>query len=433
MLREIFKYILKRILFYTKPVWFLSICLSFISISTRVLSQEQDTSKVVLSSVGPGIEFVVDSLVKHEESPLDISKDRGLFITASDGKMQLRILGSVRFSALYDLVEIPIKNTFNTYYIPTGSDNVKIPNYYNSLSQSRLGFEVTRKLEDINVFVRLETDFNGQNGEFRIRHAYGQVGNLLVGQTWSLFSNISSMPATVDGNGPTGSVTLRTPQIRYRGKNNKGTNWAVALEYSQPDLNPQESDTVGLSTIQMIPDVTGRIQKEGLLGVVQLSVIATTISTKDINSKISNSFGIGTSVSGALDLKKEHKILYQLTWGKSISHFITTFNGTGQDAAFNPETNKFESLYSYSGFLSYGFDFTEGITTNFSFGSANQINKSFQLDNAFRNSISVSVDTFWEVIEGSRIGLEYAFGQRWDKNGRTGQASRIWALFYYDF
>ncbi|NOR74676.1 MAG: hypothetical protein GQ525_05910, partial [Draconibacterium sp.] len=54
-------------------------------------------------------------------------------------------------------------------------------------------------------------------------------------------------------------------------------------------------------------------------------------------------------------------------------------------------------------------------------------------NSAFKNSFSFSVDTFWKIIEGARIGLEYVYGQRWDKDGTTGEASRIWALFYYDF
>ncbi len=436
---------LAQMSYFFKPAIILLVIVLLISSTTELFSQEneqkqkqkieqeQDTTQAVAASIGDGEDFELDTIIQHEASPLDISKDRGLFIKASDGKMQLRILGSVRFSTLYDMVEMPVKNTFNTYYIPTGGDNIKIPNYYNSLSQTRLGFEVTRKLENTTVFVRLETDFNGQNGEYRIRHAYGQIGNLLVGQTWSLFSNVSSLPPTVDGNGPTGSVTLRTPQIRYRGKKFKGMDWSVAMEYSQPDLNPQESDTLQLQTVQMIPDFTGRIQRQGLLGDVQLSLIATTITTKDIHSKISNSFGLGSSLSGTINVTKKHKVLYQATWGRSISHFITTFSGTGQDAVFNPATNKFESLTSYSGFVSYGFNWNKDISTNFSVGSANQVNKSFQPDDAFKNSVSFSVDSFWRVIEGARIGLEYVYGQRWDKDGTTGIASRFWALFYYDF
>ncbi len=140
-------------------------------------SQDQDTSKTTMSTGGPAEQFKADSLVKEELGPLDIGKDRGLYIVTADRKMQLRILGSVRFFALYDMVEIPVKKTFNTYFIPTGDNNVKIPNYYNSLNETRLGFEITRILETQNVFIRLETDFNGSQGQFRIRHAYGQLGN----------------------------------------------------------------------------------------------------------------------------------------------------------------------------------------------------------------------------------------------------------------
>ena len=60
-------------------------------------------------------------------------------------------------------------------------------------------------------------------------------------------------------------------------------------------------------------------------------------------------------------------------------------------------------------------------------------NKSYQPNNAYRNSLSVSIDAFWRLIEGARIGVSYIYGQRWDKNGDTGSASRIWMLLYYDF
>lgn len=393
----------------------------------------QDTTKTSISSAGPKEEFKLDTIIRTEESPLDIASDRGLYITTDDGIMQLRILGSIRYSALYDFVDMPLKHTFNTYYISTGDDNVKIPNYYNSLNLTRLGFEVTRKLKDTKVFIRLETDFNGPDGQFRIRHAYGQIGNFLVGQTWSLFSNVSVMPVTVDGKSATGSVKLRHPQIRYRGNERNGTSWSVALEYSQPELNPQEVDTIGLTTVQMIPDFTARFQRVGLFGEVQLSAIATLISTSDESSDISNMLGYGLSLSGVFDVFPEHNILYQLTGGRAISHYISTFSGTGTDAVFNPETNEFAPLNSFGGFLSYGFNIKDDITACTTFGAAWQVNKSYQPDNAYRNSISLSFDTFWEIIEGARIGLEYAYGQRWDKDSTTGQASRIWALFYYDF
>ena len=172
---------------------------------TSILAQgiiDSDTTKKIISSSQMSEEFEVDSLVIEESSPLDISNDRGLYLLAPDGNMQMRILGSIRLSTFYDMIEMPVKKSFSTYFISTGENNIRQPNYYNSLNESRIGFEVKRKVGKQVVFGRLEMDFNGNNGQFRIRHAYGQIGSFLFGQTWSLFSNVSSMPATVDGNGP---------------------------------------------------------------------------------------------------------------------------------------------------------------------------------------------------------------------------------------
>ena len=60
-----------------------------------------------------------DSTKIVEDAPLDIAQDRGLFIIAPDQKMQLRILGSVRYLVVYDELKLQSKNAFNTYEIPT--------------------------------------------------------------------------------------------------------------------------------------------------------------------------------------------------------------------------------------------------------------------------------------------------------------------------
>lgn len=402
-------------------------------ISIGIFAQESDSTKTTLSTDGPGAQFATDTTIAPDASPLDIGEKRGLYIITPDGKMQMRILGSVRYFVLYDMVELPVKKNFNSYFIPTGADNIKVPNYYNDLNQSRLGFEITRKLATKDVFIRLETDFNGKDGAFRIRHAYGQIGRFLVGRTWSLFSNVSSLPATVNPDGPAGSVSLRTPQMRFSGLGPRGTHWAVALEYSQPDVNLDDYDTLGISTVQLIPDLTGRFVWEGILGKVQLSGVVTTISRKDASNKVKNTFGIGGSLSGTVDLPSSHELLYQVTYGKAIAHFITTFSGTGNDAVFNPQTEDFDSQNAFGGFLSYGFFPGKKVTVNPSFGYAQLFNKNTQPDDAFKNSLSASVDAFWHIAEGARLGVEYMFGQRWDVGGNTGQASRISALFYYDF
>jgi len=413
-----------------------SITLS-IALTSSVFGQadiEQDTAKAIVK-INEATEIIEpDTIVKEEVSPLDISKNRGLFIVTKDGKMQMRILGSVRFSAFYDDVELPVKSTLNTFFIPTGDDNHIIPNFHNSLNQTRLGFEITRATKKRIIFIRIETDFAGPGGHYRIRHAYGQIGGFLAGKTWSLFSNVNDMPTTVDKNGPTGAISLMNPQIRY-GRGYKNLSWAVGLEYSLPDVYHLTPDSVGVTftTVQMIPDLTSRVGTHGNFGSIQLSFIVKNVTIKDSDSTTSNSIGTGASLSGKFNLTKNQRLYFQFASGRSIAHYISTFSGTGQDAVFNPVTKKFESLYVMSGFLSYGFVWTDRISTNLSVGMAKIFNKSYQPDDAYQNSLSASFDAFWRMIPGARIGVSYTYGQRWNKDGTTGKAGRAWVLFYYDF
>ena len=140
-------------------------------------NKSDQVNKIMSLNVGDTIHSDTTKII--EDAPLDIGQDRGLFIVTPDQKMQLRILGSVRYLAVYDNANFKDKNSFNSFFIPTPATGDKIPNYYNGLSQTRLGFEITRSTEKGNVLIRLETDFAGANG-FRIRHAYGQINRVLL-------------------------------------------------------------------------------------------------------------------------------------------------------------------------------------------------------------------------------------------------------------
>lgn len=405
------------------------------ALSTFSYAQGVDSTRTVISVDNQNQQFELDSIGKKENYALDIGLDRGLFIVTSDGKMQMRILGSVRFLLINDFVNFPIKKSFKTYYIPTGEEKINFPNsYYGTLNPSRFGFEITRKLKsNKNIFIRLEMDFNGgDNGKFRIRHAYGQFNRFIFGQTWSLFSNVTALPSTVNSDGPTGSVTLRTPQVRYYGGNRRGTRWAVALEYAREDLNLEAFDTIGLSTVQMIPDITARFEREGVFGAVQLSGVLTTLTFLDSANSITNKVGGGVSLSGTIDFASS-QILYQFTYGAYITHFISTFDGIGKDAVYNPTTGEIEPLISLGGYLAYDFNWLKVLSTNVAVGLADLSNSSFQPDFAYDISMSAGINTFWQITEGAKLGLEYMYGQRWNKDGQSGGASRIGTLFYYDF
>jgi hypothetical protein len=420
-----------------RKLYYLGILHILLLISITIYGQDpvdlsQDSAKTVIMLPATTEIITRDSVEQQrEDSPLDITSDRGLYIMADEGKLQMRILGSIRFSAYYDNKNLQNKNTFSTFDIPTGNQAYKVPNYFNSLNFSRIGFEIKRKTTGGDFFIRLETDFAGPESNYRIRHAYGQYRNFLIGQSWSLLSNVSSLPATVDPNGPVGTITSRTPQIRFNSSISDRLLYAVAVEYSLPDYI--SSDTINITFVQTIPNLTARINSDGKLGSLQLSGIIAPITGIDPNGNRDTSFGFGSSLSGTLKLHRSDQLLFQATYGKAINHFMNPFQGKGQDMAYNPETSTFNGLNTAGGFLSYGHIWPKDISSYLSFGIASIINRSYQSEDSFNYSYSFSGNAFWKIVEGMRVGLEYMYGRRYNIDDSTGKASRIWALFYYDF
>jgi hypothetical protein len=364
-----------------------------------------------------------------EDAPLDIGQDRGLFIVTPDQKMQLRILGSVRYLVVFDNINLNTKNTLNTFEIPTPTTGQIIPNYYNGLDQSRLGFEITRKTSRGNVFIRFETDFAGING-FRIRHAYGQISRFLLGQTWSLFSHINALPSMVDFSGPTGSVVARTPQIRYSAPKLIGeTNFAFGLEYFPPDLNIP--DSLQIEAFQLIPDITIRADRSFNWGNAQVSGIIPVLSGRYEN-KAELIPGWGVSASIVINSWAKGKWYFQGVGGQAISRYFNDLGGNGFDIQF-PASGGYTSPFTYGFYSTYEHRWTTLIYSNFTYSMVSLENKSFTPDNNFHKGHTVRMNTFWDITDGAKAGGEFIWGNRSNKDGVSGDALRFNLLFYYDF
>lgn len=404
------------------------------TINVKQIAKGIDTTMVQASyNKQDATQFKSDTsrVVHNDVSPLDIGSDRGIFILSANQMLQLRILGSVRARFNYSNREMSTEQTFNPYEIPTGTHSFS-PNFYAGLKQTRLGFEVTRRTKNKgDIFIRIEGDFKTSDVSFRIRHAYGQIGNLLVGQTWSLFNNVSYQPAMVSRDGPAGGIGPRTPQIRYSHKFHKDMSWSAAIEYSSPDL--EIPDSVDASLLQAIPDFTGRYSYQTDLISFRVAAVISTISGRIDSGSLSYEFGFGGSFSGWMKIKKQGRFYLSLTSGTAISHFMDMFDGKGEDIVYDPQQEKFKALVSTGGYLAYSHNLPKDFSASLSFGMAAITNKNFQTDDAYSYSYNALLNVFWNPVEGARIGIEYANGQRFDKGDSRGPASRVSLLLYYDF
>jgi hypothetical protein len=96
--------------------------------------------------------------------------------------------------------------------------------------ETRINLEF-RAAKRFRAFV--EGDFYGDGNAFRLRHAYGELGRLLGGQTWSTFQDISA-PAHDRLRG-TRRRDLRAPGAAALDPAlSKAVKWAIAVENPRP-------------------------------------------------------------------------------------------------------------------------------------------------------------------------------------------------------
>jgi hypothetical protein len=392
---------------------------------------EPDTVKVVIGDRAALDTLSTDTAKVIEDAPLDIAQDRGLFLLTPDRRLQLRILGSVRYLVVFDNIDLDNKNGFNTFDIPTGNAREVLPNYFNGLEQTRLGFEITRRTAMGDIFVRLETDFAGAGG-YRIRHAYGQFRRLLLGQTWSLFSQVNTRPPTVSTGGPTGSISRRTPQARFTfDQLVRGARVSFATEYSTPEF--RFPDSLPIEAFQLIPDLTARAEKRFAWGNAQVSAILPILSARTANDELVLRPGWGVSLGATVDSWAEGTWYVQWAGGRAISRFFNDLGGQGLDVLLNPEDLSSVLPFVFGAYLAYRHDWGEKFFSTAIFSILQVENEPFTPADSYRQGRSLRFNTFWDIVEGARIGAETTFGRRMDKGGEKGRAFRVSLLFYYDF
>lgn len=367
----------------------------------------------------------------------------------------IRIYGNVRVDATYDTAgrnnDIRNNDWASAVFaqpLDSNSANRQRENqFYGTARASRLGVVTGTPTPLGELEVKFEGDFNapndymgelGSNGVmFRLRHAYGRLGNLLVGQTWSNFIDLRSYPETVDFN-PPGDVTLiRQAQLRYTLPLGSS---ALALSVENPEslssLPPlQTLSNGGRNDFDRMPDFTANWSWNSEHA--HLSLRAATMEYRnDHHSKRGYALGLGGSSKLG-----PGTLVAGVQGGEGIGRYM--FNAIMQGAT---DTGAGLQLWKAAGaHLGYTMPWTPTLRSNFILsrtvfannaaadayqrgiwsGKVDEFVPNKRVDQAF-------VNIFWNITRNVETGLEYAWGRRLTFNGERGTQQRINAMIQYN-
>lgn len=405
----------------------------------RAFAQEDPTPPATRTdtlAIVDSLQAAVDTL--QDAHPQDSPDQTGFIFATEDGKGSFRLRASIRLNGAWDGSGLRSTDVFDTYLIPVGSS--ELPDharFFMQATQTRFGFELNRDTGRGIVYGRIETDFRGTDSSLRLRHAYGEFWKFLVGQTWSTFTDVTSLPVTVDFEGPPSANVVRTPQIRFTTTLSEQWTAAVAIEAPKVDATVSSDSTSGTTeSFQSFGDIAARARTSLHSGHLTFSTIFRSINLSPREG--GNQFipGIGLQVSGEIDLQDDHQLLFQAIGGQAISRFVGSLGGKGLDVLLNPETGRWVGVWSFGGYLTYSHQFIRlapNVVSNLTFGALEVRNEDFEPDNAFDYSYYFSGNGFWRVTEGTRVGAEVSWGQRHNRDGQSGSAIRFSFAAYLDF
>jgi hypothetical protein len=305
----------------------------------------------------------------------------------------------------------------------------------------------TLPVENSDLFTKFEFDMFGVGADegkttIRLRHAYGQWGQWLGGQTHSLFMDVDVFPNVIDYWGPSGMVFLRNPQLRWQLVSEDKDSVAVAIERPGNDVDAGEIRTLdpnignNIQPDTDLPDLTAHVRSERDWGHWQLAGILRrvgydTLGTPD-NAPKGHELGWGVAATSVVKLLEKDKLMLSALYGRGIANYM---NDGGTDLA--PEgtpSSLSASAVPLWGILAYVDHYwSDRLSSSVGYSRTQVDNRSFQSNDAFKIGQYASANLLYTPTKNVLMGAELLWGRRDDKNGANGIDTRAQLTFKYSF
>ena len=348
-------------------------------------------------------------------------------------KTSVQIGGFAQLDAIFDFDRIGSRDSFITNTIPTDIEGAGQTNF--SARQTRVFLKTvtpTKNWGPLTTYV--EGDFFGSNNtaEFRLRHAYGEVGKdrrLLGGQTWSSFVDASSFPGVFDQQGAAGQMLTRRPQIRYSQTLQKGMDWAISLE--DPNAGITNATTVTGEARARFPALASNLRFNGDWGHAQVAGLVRRITfDPDVGSR-EDDYGWGLNFTGGIKVLERDQVLFQVAVGEGIADYMNDASGLGIDGVY--DGSDLEALGTFGGVIAYQHWWHKQWDSYFVYSYASVDNSDAQAPSAYHAAHYMAANIRWHPAERVMMGLEYLYGIREDNDGDKGYANRVQMSVQYKF
>jgi hypothetical protein len=355
----------------------------------------------------------------------------------------LTVGGYVKFDAVFSDKSAGVGSTADQEYeagaVPVGPaaganerNQVKL-----HARQSRLFIKTSTPSALGDVGTYLEFDLFGAAGNesvsnshgLRVRHAYGTLGHLLAGQTWTTFSEPAAYPETLDFGGPAGQIFARQAQLRWT-DDFHGGQWSLALEnpesvVSLPDGTSFRADD------DRVPDLTGNVKFTTAAGNYTLAALARQIRVDSASAPASRTdkWGYGIGINGVVPFGPRDDARFSLYQGNALGRYTVGFFTDGLLDANGAVALPKQWLAA----VAYRHHWTPTLRSTLALSTIHASNGDGTAASLNREAQSAHLNVIWSPVAQANLGLEYLYARRETNDGLTGQLHRVQASAQYLF
>jgi hypothetical protein len=273
----------------------------------------------------------------------------------------------------------------------------------------------------------VETDFFTSDAQLRIRHAYAQVGPLLAGQTWTVFTDPDSIPRTLDFESPIAFITLRQAQFRWTESFGDNLKWATSIENPTTTVDDIVTTTIPGQPEQPIPDLVTHLKyKDERVELFVAGLFRELVYQPDVGPA-QNRFGWATNLVGILYPTDDDKIIGQFIIGSGLGRYRS-----GSDLGLGSPTTV-DTILDMGGCVALTHNWTKRLSSTGVYSFAYRRPDNADPPDTTRFASYSSLNLIWEPIDDTTLGVEYLYGTHELQDDAFGKANRIQASVQYNF
>jgi len=320
---------------------------------------------------------------------------------------------------------------------------------YFGVRQTRFGVKswVPTKLGEMYAIFEFELFGTGSDAgqtTFRLRHAYGELGQFGAGQTWSPFMDIDVFPNSLEYWGPSGMVFFRNVQVRWMPI--KGdTRLTIALE--RPGASGDQGrydELIELDDVKTrfpLPDLSAEYRLGRDWGYVEIAGILRHLEWDDMGTDqydlAGSATGWGLNLSSNVKLGKPNTLRLQVVYGEGIQNYM---NDATVDIGIEPNPGNPTSpikgvaipMLGIVAFLDH--NWSDEWSTAIGFSTFDMDNTVGQSDDAFAAGRYALVNLLHYPVPNVMIGGELQYGYRENFNdGWSVDDFKVQFSFKYTF